>query len=158
MNVQQLVSPQSVVIPSTAKKIKPSKVAKQPTKLALEITALREELSALTGAPCSPLMGVESLTKAIVKAKLPPAPEFTETEIAQQMDEAIDEYFLAPVSTKQRTKPSKPVGITKYIVARLKEGIAAKDVLVGVYATFPTAQTSLACVYWCASKIKSGAM
>jgi hypothetical protein len=145
MNIQQLVSP-TVVTPINARKVKPSKVTKSkvPSSLALEITALREELSTLTGAPCSPLMGVESLTKAIAKAKLPPEPEVEEVEVV--------------VTEKTRTVPSKPVGITKYIVARLKEGVKAKDVLVGVYATFPTAQTSLACVYWCASKIKAGVM
>ena len=98
---------------------------------------------------------MESLIKAIEKAKTP-VPELSATEIAQQLDEAVAEFIKPIIKTKN--KASKPVGITKYIVQELKAGVHAKDVLVGVHATFPTANTTLACVYWCASKIKSGAM
>jgi hypothetical protein len=118
MNVQQLIAPTAAPIVA-ARKVKPSKVTKAkplapktPSPLALQITALREELTALTGAPCSPLMGVESLTKAIAKAKLPAEPELPETEDQELSTEP-----------KARVIPAKAQGIGAHCVNLLKAGV-----------------------------------
>lgn len=140
MNIQQLITPASTVTPINARTVKPSKLVK-PSKVATQIEALRLELSALTGAPCSPLMGVESLTKAIAKAKLPVVEE---VEIVEETTEKV------------RVIPAKAQGIGAHCVNLLKGGMKPKDVLVNALITFPEAKTSMACIYWYASKIKQG--
>ena len=140
MNIQQLVTPATTVAPINARTVKPSKLVK-PSKVAIQIEALRLELSALTNAPCSPLMGVESLTKAIAKAKLP---QVVEVEVEEE------------VAEKVRVIPAKAQGIGAHCVNLLKGGMKPKDVLVNALITFPEAKTSMACVYWYASKIKQG--
>ena len=141
MNIQQLITPASTVTPINARTVKPSKLVK-PSKVAIQIEALRLELSTLTNAPCSPLMGVESLTKAIAKAKLP---QIEEVEVEE-----------VEVEEKVRVIPSKPQGIGAHCVSLLKGGMKPKDVLINALITFPNAKTSMACVYWYASKIKQG--
>ena len=142
--VAPIVAPRTVR-PSKAKaKAKPVAKIAVPSPKALEIEALRVELSALTGAPCSPMMGVESLTKAIAKAKLPVEPEI----------EAEDEVLST--EPKARVIPAKAQGIGAHCVSLLKGGMLPKAVLMNVLITFPEAKTSMACVYWYASKIKQG--
>ena len=118
MNVSQLIAPTAFAPTTTPRKVKPSKIAKAPkapkalSPLALEIMALREELSTLTGAPCSPLMGVESLTKAIAKAKLP-----QEVEVEEVEDEDLS------TEPKARVIPAKAQGIGAHCVNLLKGGM-----------------------------------
>jgi hypothetical protein len=153
MNVQQLVSPKLEVVPTTAKKVKGGKSTPKPSPLALQIEALRLELTSLTNAPCSPLMGVESLTKAIAKAKLPPpAPTLEEIQ-----EDFVDDYPGSEVKPlKTKVIPSKPQGIGAHCVTQLKSGMKPKDVLEDVKSKFPSAKTSMACIYWYQSKISQG--
>ena len=147
MNVSQLLNPTLDTQPA-GRKVSPAKLltkaktkASVPSAKALEITALRLELSTLTGAPVSPMMSVESLTKAIIKAKLPEEVEAEEVE---------------EVMIKAKVIPAKSQGIGAHCVSLLKSGMIPKNVLVNTLVTFPEAKTSMACVYWYASKIKQG--
>lgn len=150
MNVSQLLNPILDTQPA-GRKVSPAKLltkaktkASVPSAKALEITALRLELSTLTGAPVSPMMSVESLAKTIAKAKLP-------VEVEVKVEEEEEE-----VETKVRVIPAKAQGIGAHCVKLLKSGMIPKNVLVNALVTFPEAKTSMACVYWYASKIKQG--
>ena len=152
MNIAQLLSAPAAPIAASARKVSPEKLlakkprgprpSMMPSALAVEIAALRLELSALTGAPCSPAMSVESLTKAIANAKLP---QIEEVEVEE-----------VEVEAKVRVIPAKAQGIGAHCVNLLKGGMKPKDVLTNALITFPEAKTSMACVYWYASKIKQG--
>ena len=146
MNVSQLLSPTLDTQPA-GRKVSPAKLltkaeakASVPSAKALEIAALRLELSTLTGAPVSPMMSVESLAKAIAKAKLP-------VEVEEEEEE---------VETKVKVIPAKAQGIGAHCVKLLKSGMSPKNVLINALVIFPEAKTSMACVYWYASKIKQG--
>ena len=148
MNVSQLLNPTLDTQPA-GRKVSPAKLLTKakssvPSPKALAITALRLELSTLTGAPVSPMMSVESLTKAIIKAKLP-----------EEVEE-VEEDEVEEVMTKVRVIPAKSQGIGAHCVSLLKGGMAPKNVLINALITFPEAKTSMACVYWYASKIKQG--
>jgi hypothetical protein len=155
MNVSQLVAP--VVVAPKGRVVSPEKALAKtkktkskagmvaaPSALALQIEALRSELTALTGAPCSPTMGVESLTKAIERARLPVADD----------PEEIEEV----VEAKARVIPAKAQGIGAHCVSLLKGGMKPKDVLLNALITFPEAKTSMAAIYWYKSKINCGVM
>ena len=149
MNVSQLLNPTLDTQPA-GRKVSPAKLltkakakASVPSAKALEITALRLELSTLTGAPVSPMMSVESLAKAIAKAKLP-----VEVEVEVEEEEEVE--------TKVRVIPAKAQGIGAHCVKLLKSGMTPKNVLINALVTFPEAKTSIACVYWYASKIRQG--
>ena len=146
MNVSQLIAP-TVVTPINARKVKVSNIkvktpkkAKQPP----EHEVLCAELKALTGAPCSPLMTVEQLKAKIEEVKSIPVIE----EDVEEEAEIIE--------AKPRTIPAKPQGIGAYCVNLLKGGMKPKEVLINALFIFPEAKTSMACVYWYASKIKQG--
>lgn len=142
--VQQIVNPTVIDKVVGAKKVSPEKaLAKvkaskkkeaKTTKVVSELNQLRAELQALSGAPCSPLMTIEQIKAKIEEAKQPQPTE----------------------EVKAKVIPSKPQGIGAYCVEQLKAGTAPKDVLIGALIKFPTAKTSMACVYWYASKINQG--
>lgn len=149
LNTQAQATP--IAAPTTGRKIKGDKVAKQAkarsakpqapkaSKVVSELNALRTELKALTGAPVSPLMTIEQIKAKIEEVKNP-APEPVEVE------------------PKAKVIPSKPQGIGAYCVSRLKEGAKPKDVLAEVMVKFDNPKTTMACVYWYASKIKAGVL
>jgi hypothetical protein len=153
MNVLQLVAP-VVVAPINARKVSPEKAlakakitkkAKPSAKaevVVTELNALRSELQALSGAPCSPKMTIDQL-KAKIEAIKNPTPEPEEVEEVEVVE-------------KVKVIPSKPQGIGAFCVAQLKTGLAPKVVLEQALEKFPSAKTSMACVYWYASKIKQG--
>ena len=151
MNVLQLVAP-VVVAPINARKVSPEKAlakakkAKPSTEAVVvvtELNALRAELQALSGAPCSPKMTIEQL-KAKIEAIKNPTPEVEEVEVE--------------VVEKAKVIPAKAQGIGDRCVALLKDGLKPKDVLMTVKLTFPEAKTSMAAVYWYKSKINCGVM
>jgi hypothetical protein len=138
--VAQTVAPVSAPVAPKAKRVSPAKLeakakAKQ-AKVVSELNTLRAELKALTGGVVSPLMTVEQI-KAKIEELKNPTPEVV-------------------VEEKARVIPSKPQGIGAFCIAQLKAGTKPKDVLIQVKEKFPSAQTSMACVYWYASKIKAG--
>jgi hypothetical protein len=149
MNVSQLVAP-VVVAPIKGRKVSPEKLlakakakpTKKPVEVVTELSALRTELQALSGAPVSPIMTIDQL-KAKIEAIKHPVPEVEEPE-------------EAPVVEKVRVIPAKAQGIGAHCVNLLKGGMKPKDVLINALITFPEAKTSMACVYWYASKIKQG--
>jgi hypothetical protein len=149
MNIAQLLTP-VVAAPSKARKVSPEKLlakakakpTKKPVEVVTELSALRTELQALTGAPVSPIMTIEQL-KAKIEAVKNPVPEVEEPEEIEVVE-------------KVRVIPAKAQGIGAYCVAELKAGGKPKDVLASALAKFPEAKTSMACVYWYASKIKQG--
>ena len=148
MNVSQLVGP--VVVAPKGRKVSPEKLlakakakpSKKSVEVVTELTALRTELQALSGAPCSPMMTIDQL-KAKIEAIKNPAPEVEEAE-----EEVVVE--------KVKVIPAKAQGIGAHCVSLLKGGMKPKDVLLNALITFPEAKTSMACVYWYASKIKQG--
>ena len=115
-----------------AKKAKASTKAKT-TKVVSAITKARAELKKLSGAPVSPSMTLDAINAKIKELSTKPT-----------------------IEVKAKVIPSKPVGIGNYCVSRLKAKVAPKEVLAEVKAKFPTAKTSMACVYWYASKINQG--
>lgn len=153
MNVLQLVAPQ-VVAPINARKVSPEKALAKAKKakasvpstkavvVVTELNALRAELQELSGAPCSPKMTIDQL-KAKIEAIKNPQPIEEEVEEVEEVE-------------KVRVIPSKPQGIGAFCVAQLKEGLSPKQVLANALEKFPSAKTSMACVYWYASKIKQG--
>lgn len=144
--VSQVVAP-AVVTPK-AKKVSPAKLQaknkKEASKIVTELTALRSELQELSGAPVSPLMTIEQL-KTKLEALKNPAPEVEETEEVEE-------------TTKAKVIPAKPQGIGAHCVSLLKTGMAPKNVWLNTLSTFPEAKTSMACIYWYASKIKAGVL
>lgn len=149
--VQQIVNPAVVDKVIGAVKVSPEKAlakvkkAKAKTeaktkavKVVSELNQLRAELKALSGAPVSPLMTIEQIKASIDACNV------------EKTREA-----LAP-ETKEKVIPSKPQGIGAFCITQLKAKVAPKDVLAQVKEKFPTAKTSMACVYWYASKINQG--
>lgn len=151
MNVTQLIAPQVATITkarkvSVEKIVAQSKKTKAPSTKAIEvvseIAALRTTLQELSGAPCSPKMTIEQLKAKIEDLKNP-----------QPLEEEVEEMEVAE---KVHVIPSKPQGIGAFCVAQLKEGQSPKQVLANALEKFPSAKTSMACVYWYASKINQG--
>ena len=149
MNVSQLVAPVVVApkgrVVSPEKALAKAKKAKPSTEAVVvvtELNALRAELQELSGAPCSPKMTIEQL-KLKIEALKNPAPE-------------PEEVAEPEVVEKARVIPAKAQGIGAFCVAQLKTGLAPKVVLEQALEKFPSAKTSMACVYWYASKIKQG--
>lgn len=144
-SVQQIVNPVIVDKVVGAKKVSPEKALANKKKdskkkdaktsrVVSEITTLRAQLKALSGAPVSPMMTIDQLKAKIEELKNP----------------------QPVVETKERVIPSKPQGIGNFVVTQLKAKVTPKDVLAQVKEKFPSAKTSMACVYWYASKINQG--
>ncbi len=55
-----------------------------------------------------------------------------------------------------KTTSTKKLGIGKRTVELLKDGVKPAEVLATLLEEFPTAKTSIKCVYWYSSKIKTG--
>lgn len=146
--VSQVTNPVVVDKVAGAVKVSPEKAlaknkkAKAKTSTAVEVVSelqtLRAQLKELTGAPVSPKMTVDNIKAAIAKATEEKAAEAKATQ------------------PKEKVIPSKPQGIGNFIVGELKLKTAPKDVLAKVKEKFPSAKTSMACVYWYASKINQG--
>lgn len=151
--VTQVVAP-SVVSPK-AKKVSPAKLQaknkKEAAKIVTELTALRTELQELSGAPVSPLMTIEQLKAKIEEVKNP-VPEVEEVEEVEETTKA------KVIPTKAKVIPAKPQGIGAHCISLLKTGMTPKNVLLNTLITFPEAKTSMACIYWYASKIKAGVL
>lgn len=71
----------------------------------------------------------------------------------------VKEVITAPVVVKEVVvKAEKPMGIGKIIVQQLKAGQKPKEVLEMIKIGHPDCKTTMACVYWYASKINGGYM
>lgn len=144
--VSQVVTP--TIVSPKAKKVSPAKLEaknkKAASKIVTELTALRTELQDLSGAPVSPLMTIEQLKTKIETLKNP-VPEVEEVEEVEE-------------TTKAKVIPAKPQGIGAHCISLLKTGMTPKNVLLNTLITFPEAKTSMACIYWYASKIKAGVL
>ena len=110
---------------------------------------------ASTGVPCSPLMTTQELIKEVACGSV--APEFTEAELNAIKDAEAVALAQATAPTPQAPR-TKKMGIGKYIVSYLSQGLSPKDVLALIGARFPEAKTSMACVYWYQSKLNTNAI